>query len=101
MPGRSIASFGTCCAALNGIDPAIVNRAEELIMMSARGEDLVAACAKLSDAEIQDLDAAERVARQFLILDLPDDKSSDVANIRSLLDGVLSVSESSTSVPTS
>lgn len=66
-------------------------------MMSARGEDLVAACAKLSDAEMQDLDEAERVARQFLTLDLPDDKSSDVANVRSLLEGVLFASESSTS----
>lgn len=101
VSGRSISSFGTCCAALNGVDPAIIDRAEELILMSARGEDLVAACAKLSNAEIQDLDDAEQVARQFLALNLPEDKSLDVGNIRNLLEDALSVSENSTSDVTS
>ncbi len=48
------------CAALNGIDPAIIARAEELIVLSARGEDLVAACATMSEKDEQDLKLAVR-----------------------------------------
>lgn len=43
---------------MNGIDPAIVSRAEELGLLSARGEDLVAACATMSEKEGEDLKTA-------------------------------------------
>ncbi|KAG0641233.1 muts domain V-domain-containing protein [Tuber brumale] len=56
--GRSTSSFGTVCAALNGIHPAIVSRAEDLILMMARGEDLVAACEILSAGERKELEEA-------------------------------------------
>lgn len=46
------------CAALNGINQAIVDRANELIALSARGENLVAACAVLSAQEMQALQDA-------------------------------------------
>ena len=54
-PERSTSSFGTCCAAMNGIDPAVVGRAEDLVLLSARGEDLVEACAELPEAELVEL----------------------------------------------
>ncbi|GLA79957.1 mutS protein msh5 [Aspergillus tubingensis] len=56
--GRSDQSFGTICAAMNGISQTIVDRADEIASLSARGENLIAACAVLSAQETQALDDA-------------------------------------------
>ncbi|KAM3071187.1 hypothetical protein ACMFMF_007662 [Clarireedia jacksonii] len=72
VPGRSTSSFGTTCAAMNGIDSAIVERAEELILIGARGEDLMAAlAANLSEKETKELENAERIGRRFLAQNFP------------------------------
>jgi DNA mismatch repair protein MSH5 len=65
-PGRSISSFGSRCAAMNGVDQAIVERAESIILQIAHHEDLEVACSKLSEDEAQKLGRAEVVARAFL-----------------------------------
>lgn len=70
IPGRSASSFGSRCAAMNGVDPAVVERSEALVLLLARGEDLRAACARLSDNETTRLEEAEEVARRFLEIDL-------------------------------
>ncbi|CAK45383.1 mutS protein msh5 [Aspergillus niger] len=56
--GRSDQSFGTICAAMNGISQTIVDRANEIAALSARGENLIAACAVLSAQETQALEDA-------------------------------------------
>lgn len=91
VAGKSLSSFGTVCAALNGIDPAIVLRADELILLSARGEDLVAACSRISEEEANDLAAAEKLARSFLDLDLPLSKNTRALafDVKALLSGLL------------
>ena len=43
---------------MNGIDKAIVDRADDLCLLSARGEDLVAACAMVSEKEERELKVA-------------------------------------------
>ncbi|KAL8961010.1 MAG: hypothetical protein Q9193_002375 [Seirophora villosa] len=58
------------CAAINGIDQAIVERADRLGLLSAKGEDLVAICAEISREEEEDLKLAEETARLFLAEDL-------------------------------
>jgi hypothetical protein len=45
---------------MNGIDPAIVSRADELASLSSRGENLVMACARLSKKEEGILEEAVR-----------------------------------------
>ncbi|XXG99069.1 hypothetical protein Hte_005403 [Hypoxylon texense] len=69
-PGRSISSFGSRCAAMNGIDQAVVERAESIMLMLVQNEDLEVVCSRLSDAETQRLAEAEAVARNFLELDI-------------------------------
>jgi len=73
VSGRSMSSFGTCCAILNGIDASIVERADELVLLAARGEDLIAACAKVSPGEAKELEDAEKIARQLLEENFPAD----------------------------
>jgi DNA mismatch repair protein MSH5 len=94
VPGRSNSSFGTLCAMMNGIDKAVVERADELILLSARGEDLITACARIPEDEAQQLEDAEQVGRQFLEQDFPhpESKVGVTFDIRSTLENFLAVS---------
>ncbi|KAK1500198.1 MutS domain V [Colletotrichum tamarilloi] len=70
VPGRSTSSFGSRCAALNGIDTAVVERAEAIVLLLARNEDLGVVCARLDATDEARLEEAENVARQFLRISL-------------------------------
>lgn len=101
VPGRSLSSFGSRCAAMNGIDEAVVERAESIILLLARNEDLEAACSKLSDSETSKLEEAEGVARAFLEQDI--EASQSVGRMqriggkyRAMLEQILGAGASST-----
>ncbi|KAL3463308.1 muts domain V-domain-containing protein [Aspergillus heterothallicus] len=68
----------TLCAALNGISKTIVDRANEFVSLTARGEDLIAACAELSEEEIQVLQEADTLARKFVAMDFSPGCEGDV-----------------------
>lgn len=69
-PGRSCSSFGSRCAAMNGVDEAVVRRADALSLLLARGEDLRDVCARLSKREVERLEQAEDAARKFVEINL-------------------------------
>lgn len=97
--GRSTSSFGSRCAAMNGVNTAIVQRADALTLLLARGEDLRTACARLSDRENQMLEEAEAVAREFVEMNLESslqkEDREDPRSLRDRLHELLDMSVSS------
>ncbi|KAF1841047.1 uncharacterized protein K460DRAFT_420875 [Cucurbitaria berberidis CBS 394.84] len=79
--GRSTSSFGTCCAAMNGVPPEIVQHAEKLILLGMRGEDLVAMCCQMPEDEAAELEEAEQIAREFLEADVYSNPKATLAEI--------------------
>lgn len=79
-PGRNSDSFGTQCAAMNGVPAAIVERASLLSRLALQGEDLVKVCAGVEKGEVEDLQRAEAVARGFLEWDLDEGSIDRVVN---------------------
>ncbi|KAF3764856.1 hypothetical protein M406DRAFT_259223 [Cryphonectria parasitica EP155] len=104
-PGRCASSFGSRCAAMNGVDEAVVQRSDAIALLLARGDDLRAACARLTEQETEKLEEAELVAREFLEMNLSgpssrhkdkaqDESKSIRAQLRKVLSGPSSVDES-------
>ncbi|KAJ5091751.1 MutS protein msh5 [Penicillium alfredii] len=61
----------------------IISRANEIASLSARGENLIAACAILSTEETHSLKEADLLARRFLQIDLGKN-----GNARTALEGM-------------
>lgn len=105
---------------MNGVDPEVIHRAEELILLAARGQDLVAACASVGEDELAELQEAvsllqhsstirvtglqltwqqEHIARTFLAVELGQDSRALLGQIlmssappsRSSISGSLSI----------
>jgi DNA mismatch repair protein MSH5 len=78
VDGRSNLSYGTQCAAMNGIPSVIVKRAAQLADLSVKGEDLVKICAAITEEEEREFVEAEDAARDFLMLDLTEGRQESL-----------------------
>jgi DNA mismatch repair protein MSH5 len=93
-PDRSSESFGTQCAAMNGVPATVVERASLLSRLAVKGEDLVRVCAGVGGREEEEeMASAERMARGFLEWDLDPEGDGEgeggVEDLRGLLEGLL------------
>ena len=88
-PGRSDLSYGTQCAAMNGVPMEIVDRAVELARLASKGEDLVSICSALKKDDMEELRYAEKAARMFLAQDFDRDWTKD--GLVSALDVMLEI----------
>lgn len=74
----------------------IVDRADDLILLSVRGGDLVEACAAQTEADLTDYETAEEAARALLMhnFQMPDEDNDeeDHKEARRLLDRMIPVS---------
>ena len=97
-PGRSDLSYGSQCAAMNGIPAEVFERATELARLVSEGEDLVALCSALKEDEMEELSHAENAARMFLAEDFDQEWSKD--ELSSTLDAMLGIIVTETSSST-
>jgi len=86
-PGRSDLSYGTQCAAMNGVPGEIVNRATDLARLAREGEDLVAICSASNKEDFEELSLAESAARLFMDCDLEPEMTRE--DLLSALDDML------------
>ncbi|KAI9171900.1 MutS protein [Paramyrothecium foliicola] len=94
VPGCCRSSFGSRCAALNGVPSAVTERAEAIAGLLSRNEDITSACAKLTVDEEQQLELAEVAARKFISEDLGghngQDRHQEATDATNLLAKILS-----------
>jgi DNA mismatch repair protein MSH5 len=90
-PGRDASSLGTVCAAINGVEREVVERAEALVLLQERNEDLVGACTQITEEDIRSINAAEMIARRFLAMDIPRPGAGrgELGAVRSMLHQVI------------
>ncbi|KAK5651755.1 hypothetical protein OQA88_11717 [Cercophora sp. LCS_1] len=89
-PGRATSSFGILCAAINDVDNKIIERARVLVNLQERNEDIEEAyLPSLPEEELQKLESAERIAKQFLALDISSGKYNHGDSLRDAVKSIL------------
>lgn len=68
--GISSQSFGVYCAKICGLNPKIVERAQELSSLIDKGYDLVSYCGRLTEEDIKRFEVSQRKVKAFISWDL-------------------------------
>ncbi|KAK3337311.1 muts domain V-domain-containing protein [Cercophora scortea] len=91
LPGRGASSLGTMCAAINGVEREVVERAEFVVGLLERNEDLEMACREVTEEDVEELRQAEMMTRRFLAMEIPrpNRNPEDLGFIREMLDEVV------------
>lgn len=85
--GPSLSSFGINCAAIGGIPEPVLARAEQLLQVTANGENLVDALHVLSEDEKKALKDAEKVAKRFAQWDIANEPDETLrSKLREILE---------------
>ncbi|KAK3695186.1 muts domain V-domain-containing protein [Podospora appendiculata] len=92
LPGRGASSLGTMCAAINGVEREVVERAEFIVGLLEMNEDLEMVCQEVTEEDVEELLQAEMMARRFLAMDFPSPRRNpeDLVFVREMLEEVIS-----------
>lgn len=95
LPGRGPSSLGVMCAAMSDVPGEVIERAEAIVALRDRNEDLVTACLELTEGDREGLRHAELVARRFLEMQVPISGRREQGKrpIRDILQAVLASEE--------
>jgi len=88
LPGRSASSLGILCAALNGVEPDVVARAQELADLMEELGTLKGVYPGSRERYADKISQAEMVAKRFLEMEIPSGNGG-LASIRARLKQVL------------
>jgi DNA mismatch repair protein MSH5 len=91
LPGRGESSLASSCAAKNGVDAEIIERADDLIAYQETNEDLEVVCVSLTKKEQQHVGLARLMTLRFLEMEIPgqDASADELDPLRDMLEGVI------------
>jgi DNA mismatch repair protein MSH5 len=91
LPGRGESSLASSCAAKNGVDMEVIERAEDLIVYQETNEDLGVVFGGLTEEEQCHVSLARARTWRFLEMEIPgpDASAEDLGCLRDLLEEVI------------
>jgi len=88
FPGRAESSLGVLCAAANGVEREVVERAEYILQLLNKNENVAEALSTLNEDDVKKLKQAELVGRRFLATTFP--KPGGDMSARDIIERLLS-----------
>jgi DNA mismatch repair protein MSH5 len=91
LPGRGESSLASSCAAKNGVDGEVIERAEDIILYQETNEDLAVVCRELPEEDQKNAGLARSRAQRFLEMEAPgsSDGIGELGSLRNALEEVI------------